>query len=135
MSQQFDLDQDRHSKIRRLIAIGQKRGYLYYPEIYEVLPDDTDPERIEEIVSNLVNIGIELKEGNPEEDVLLADDEEESGDSGDIEEEDVEEVAEALVTLTTDAELGRTTHSSSGDDFSGLFGCQCRVIEILRSSF
>ena len=39
------------SKIKQLIAKGHEQGYLTYAEVNDHLPQDVEPERIEEIIN------------------------------------------------------------------------------------
>ncbi|TDR89133.1 RNA polymerase sigma factor RpoD [Enterovirga rhinocerotis] len=67
--------------VRRMIRAAKKRGYVTLDELHEVLPEgQTDPDKIEDIMSNLSEMGInvveseEAEEGQKEE----KDEEEES---------------------------------------------------------
>ena len=104
--QEFDFDPERRSKISSLIAIGQKRGYLSYAEIYDALPDDIDPDDAGKFMNKCISIGIELRDENPGDGSLLDSDDTQSPD---VDEEEAEAVAEVLATVSIDAELGRTT--------------------------
>ena len=50
--------------VRRLLVLGQRRGYLTYGEVNTVLPkSEIWSEEIEHIVSAIYDLGIELTEG------------------------------------------------------------------------
>lgn len=96
-------DSQKESKIKELIARGKEQGYLTYAEFNDHLPADvTDPEQIEDIISMLNDMGIQVSEDAPEMEELLL-------NEGDASEDEVaaEEVANAMTT--SDGELGRTT--------------------------
>ncbi len=97
---------EKQSKLKLLIAQGKERGYLTYAEVNDHLPDDfVDPEQIEEIVSQLNNLGIKVHEEAPDEEELLLTD----SAAVDVDDDD-DETEEAVATLAAlDAEFGRTT--------------------------
>ena len=94
---------DQQSQIRSLIAKGKEQGYLTYREVNDHLPDDIDPEQVEDIVNMINDMGIEVHEVAPDADSIII-----SGDSPDDDEDAAEEAAAALAA-TVDPELGRTT--------------------------
>ena len=100
-----DLNEDKQSKLKLLIAKGKEQGYLTYAQVNDHLPNDiVDPEQIEEIVATINDMGIPVHEEAPDADtLLLADAPATSADD----EEVAEEAAAALASL--DAEFGRTT--------------------------
>jgi RNA polymerase primary sigma factor len=99
-----DINQEKGSQLKLLIAKGKGQGYLTFAQVNDHLPSEiVDPEQVEDIIVVLNDMGIKVFEETPsaEEALLLA--EEADGSN----EEDVEEVTAALVSL--EQELGRTT--------------------------
>ena len=94
------------SDIKQLISKGLEQGYLTYAEVNDHLPDDlVDPEQIEDIISMINGMGIEVHEVAPDVDTLLLAD----GATGGREVDDTA-AEEAAATLTAlDGEGGRTT--------------------------
>ncbi len=93
---------DQQSQIRLLIAKGKEQGYLTYREVNDHLPDDIDPEQIEDIINMINDMGIEVHEVAPDADSIII-----TGDNPD--DEDATEEAAAALAATVDPELGRTT--------------------------
>ncbi|MCC4585936.1 RNA polymerase sigma factor RpoD [Xanthomonas melonis] len=94
------------SDIKLLISKGLEQGYLTYAEVNDHLPDDlVDPEQIEDIISMINGMGIDVHEIAPDAETLLLND----GNTGNREVDDTaaEEAAAALTAL--DTEGGRTT--------------------------
>ncbi|MFB0363035.1 RNA polymerase sigma factor RpoD [Xanthomonas euvesicatoria] len=94
------------SDIKLLISKGLEQGYLTYAEVIDHLPDDlVDPEQIEDIISMINGMGIDVHEVAPDAETLLLND----GNTGNREVDDTaaEEAAAALTAL--DTEGGRTT--------------------------
>tara|TARA_B100001123_G_scaffold420715_1_gene527438 strand:- start:497 stop:2359 length:1863 start_codon:yes stop_codon:yes gene_type:complete len=86
-----------NSGLRELVDRGKEKGFLTYPEINSLLPEDiSDPDQVEETIQMLIDIGIEVQE-NPQQ--------------GDGDEEAAPEtVPDTRTTLTTvESEIGRTT--------------------------
>ena len=55
--------------VRRMIKAAKKRGYVTLDELHEVLPEgQVDPDKIEDIMSNLSEMGINLVEAEESED-------------------------------------------------------------------
>ncbi|MGB9428401.1 MAG: RNA polymerase sigma factor RpoD [Gammaproteobacteria bacterium] len=99
-----DLNEDKQSKLKLLIAKGKEQGYLTYAEVNDHLPNEiVDPEQIEEIVAMINDMGIPVHEEAPDADTLLLTD----AAASNADEEAAEEAAAALAAL--DAEFGRTT--------------------------
>ncbi len=99
-----DINQEKGSQLKLLIAKGKNQGYLTFAQVNDHLPKEiVDPEQVEDIIVVLNDMGIKVFEETPnaEEALLLA--EEAEGPN----EEEVEEAAAALVSL--EQELGRTT--------------------------
>ncbi len=94
------------SDIKLLISKGLEQGYLTYAEVNDQLPDDlVDPDKIEDIISMINGMGIEVHETAPDADTLLI-----TGDSTGNRDVDDTAAEEAAATLTAlDAEGGRTT--------------------------
>jgi len=94
------------SDIKLLISKGLEQGYLTYAEVNDHLPDDlVDPDQIEDIISMINGMGIDVHEIAPDiETLLLAG---ESGGGREIDETAAEEAAAALISR--DTEGGRTT--------------------------
>ncbi|MDQ3287817.1 MAG: RNA polymerase sigma factor RpoD [Pseudomonadota bacterium] len=94
------------SDIKQLISKGLEQGYLTYAEVNDHLPNDiVDPEQIEDIISMINGMGIQVHEMAPDADTLSLGDSSTSG--REIDESAAEEAAAALTGL--DAEGGRTT--------------------------
>ena len=86
-----------NSGLRELVDKGKEQGFLSYQEINSLLPEDiSDPDQVEETIQMLIDIGIEVREG--EQDV--------EGN----EDSPPETVPDTRTTLTTvESEIGRTT--------------------------
>ncbi len=94
------------SDIKILISKGLEQGYLTYAEVNDHLPDDmVDPEQIEDIISMINGMGIEVHEVAPDAETLLLAGQ--SGSGREVDDTAAEEAAAALTSL--DAEGGRTT--------------------------
>ena len=67
--------EERLSPIKQLIARGKEQGYLTYAEVNDHLPDEiVDPDQIEDIISMIKDMGIEVHEVAPDADALLLSD-------------------------------------------------------------
>jgi RNA polymerase primary sigma factor len=94
----------RRMRLKNLIVLGKERGYLTYAEINDHLPDDMlDVEQIENIISMINDMGIQVYDEAPDTEALLM-----SEATPPVADEDVVEEAEAALS-TVDAEFGRTT--------------------------
>ena len=63
-------EEDEESQLKILIAKGKEQGFLTYHEVNEHLPDDiVDPEQIEDIISMITDMGIEVHESPPNFDI------------------------------------------------------------------
>ena len=94
--------EQQQSQLKQLIAKGKMQGYLTFAEVNDHLPSDiVDPEQIEDIISMMNEMGIQVYESAPDEDSLINDSAALTTDD-----EDAEEVA-ALASV--DSEFGRTT--------------------------
>src|SRR6185369_3209779 len=79
------------------------RGFLTYAEINDHLPDILDAEQIENIISMINDMGIQVYDEAPDTEALLM-----SDATPNVPDEDAAEEAEAAVS-TLDSEFGRTT--------------------------
>lgn len=97
------MNQEQHeSQLKQLIAKGKVQGYLTYTEVNDHLPSDiVDPEQIEDIISMINDMGIQVHEMAPDDDALalIADAAVSSDDA----------VAEVAALASVDSEFGRTT--------------------------
>ena len=94
----------RRSRLKNLIMLGKERGYLTYAEVNDHLPDDMmDAEQIENIISMINDMGLNVYDEAPDAETLLMSDATPAATD-----EDVVEEAEAALT-TVDSEFGRTT--------------------------
>ncbi|HET7268809.1 MAG TPA: RNA polymerase sigma factor RpoD [Oleiagrimonas sp.] len=92
------------SEIKQLITKGREQGYLTYAEVNDHLPDDVvDTEQIEDIISMINGMGIEVLEKAPDSDTIS----DEAASSDDDDETAAEEAVALLAAV--DAEVGRTT--------------------------
>jgi len=91
------------SKIKSLISKGHEQGYLTYAEVNDHLPQDVEPERIEEIISMISDMGITVQEVAPESDTVS-----DGAAAENVDESAAAELA-AVALATVDKELGRTT--------------------------
>ena len=95
--------EQQQSQLKQLIAKGKTQGYLTYSEVNDHLPSDiVDPEQIEDIISMINDMGIQVHEVAPDDDDSLITDSAVSGND-----EDAAEVAAALASV--DSEFGKTT--------------------------
>jgi len=93
---------EQQSRLKKLITKGKEQGYLTYAEVNDHLPDTViDPEQVEDIISMINDMGIQVFEQAPDPESLTL------SDNVSTDEEAAEEAAAALATL--DAEFGRTT--------------------------
>ncbi len=94
----------RRTRLKNLIVLGKERGYLTYAEVNDHLPDDMlDAEQIENVISMINDMGIQVYDVAPDAETLLMSDSAPSNTGDDAVEE-----AEAAVS-TLDSEFGRTT--------------------------
>jgi len=97
--------EQQQSQLKELIAKGKMQGFLTFSEVNDHLPSDViDPDQMEEIISMINDMGIEVHEDVPEDAEIIA-------EAAVVSEEDDEEAAEVAAALVSsvDAELGRTT--------------------------
>ncbi|REC95722.1 RNA polymerase sigma factor RpoD [Kushneria indalinina] len=89
------------SRLKELIARGKEQGFLTYAEVNDHLPEDiADPDQVEDIISMINDMGINVVEEAPDEDTLMMSDQ--SAD-----ESAAEEAVAALAAVESD--VGRTT--------------------------
>ena len=91
------------SKIKQLIAKGNEQGYLTYAEVNDHLPQDVEPERIEEIITMISDMGIAVHEVAPETDTVS------DGSTAVVVDDSAAAELAAVALATVDKELGRTT--------------------------
>src|SRR4030066_368195 len=102
-SRMSDVDA-RRMRLKNLIVLGKERGYLTYAEINDHLPDDMlDAEQIENIISMINDMGIQVYDEAPDAETLLM-----SEATPPVADEEAVEEAEAALS-TVDSEFGRTT--------------------------
>ncbi|HWA11858.1 MAG TPA: RNA polymerase sigma factor RpoD [Burkholderiales bacterium] len=95
----------RRMRLKNLIVLGKERGFLTYAEINDHLPDDMlDAEQIENIISMINDMGIQVYDEAPDAETLLMN---EATPAVAPDEDVVEEAEQALSTV--DSEFGRTT--------------------------
>ncbi|MDG1253707.1 MAG: RNA polymerase sigma factor RpoD [Glaciecola sp.] len=93
--------QSKQSQIKLLIAKGKEQGYLTFAEVNDHLPQDiVDSDQIEDIISMINDMGIQVFESAPDADELLM-------AETTTDEEVAEAAAQALATV--ESEIGRTT--------------------------
>ncbi len=98
-----DQEQQAATQLQDLIAAGKEKGYLTYAEVSDMLPYHiVDPEQVEDIISMINDMGIDVYEDAPDEEALTLTDE--IADEDDL----ARDAAEALA-FSPDAEFGRTT--------------------------
>jgi RNA polymerase primary sigma factor len=97
------MDKDQQSRLKLLIEKGKEQGFLTYAEVNDHLPDEiVDPQQIEDIITMINDMGIQVHEVAPDTDSLLLASTKNSADD-----DAAEEAAANLVTV--DSEFGRTT--------------------------
>ena len=96
--------EEQRARLRRLIIQGKERGYITYAEINDALPDEmSDADQIDNIVSMISGLGIQVTEEAPDAESLLMGD-----NTANMTDDDA--VAEAEAALSNaDNEFGRTT--------------------------
>ncbi|MFD2677047.1 RNA polymerase sigma factor RpoD [Camelimonas lactis] len=84
--------------VRRMIKLAKKRGYVTYDELNEVLPpEEFSSEQIEDVLSQLSEMGINVVEADENDDNQEGEAEEEEAESGEL----VEAAPRAVVAPTT----------------------------------
>ena len=97
------MNAEQQLQLKSLIAKGKEQGYLTYRELNDHLPDNLfESEQIEDVISMMKDMGIEVHEQAPEiEGILLTE--------STADDEEVSEEAVAALATTVDPEHGRTT--------------------------
>ncbi|MCK4586791.1 MAG: RNA polymerase sigma factor RpoD, partial [Gammaproteobacteria bacterium] len=99
----MSMNAEQQSRLKLLIAKGKEQGFLTYREVNDHLPNGiVDPEQIEDIVSMINDMGIQVHEVAPDKDSIVMAESEVNTD-----EDAAEEAAAALTAVDTD--FGRTT--------------------------
>jgi RNA polymerase primary sigma factor len=94
----------RRMRLKNLIVLGKERSYLTYTEINDHLPDNMlDSEQIENVVSMINDMGIQVYDEAPDAETLLM-----SEVMPAVADEEAVEAAEAALS-TVDSEFGRST--------------------------
>ena len=97
------MNKNQQSQLKMLIAKGKEQGFLTYTEVNDHLPNEiVDPAQIEDIISMINDMGIQVHETAPDADSLSI-----SSETTSTDEDAAEEAAAALATV--DSEFGRTT--------------------------
>lgn len=92
------------TQLQDLIAAGKEKGYLTYAEVSDLLPYHiVDPEQVEDIISMITDMGIDVYEEAPDEDALAL------SDAVVDDDEMARDAVEALAFASADSEFGRTT--------------------------
>ena len=105
-----------NQKIKHLVQKGKEKGYLTYEELNDMLPDDADisPEKIDDILMMLDELGIDLI------------------DETEIESRDVADAEEAPVFQEVDLEFGEVpTITEKIDDPVRMYLTQMGEIPLL----
>ena len=101
-----ELQTQKQSQIKILIALGKEKGFLTFAEVSDNLPDVIDSEQIEDIVTMIQAMGIPVYEDAPDEEQQLFS--EPSVVASAEEEEDAAEEAAAAIA-SSDDQFGHTT--------------------------
>ena len=89
-------------QLKKLILKGREQGFLTYSEINDHLPEDVhDTDQIENVVSMINDMGIDVYDKPPDPDSIIM-----KAESAD---DDVVEDADAVLTSAVESEFGRTT--------------------------
>ncbi len=91
-------------RLKNLIKLGKDRGYLTYAEINDHLPDFSDAEQIEGIVTMINDMGIAVYDQAPAAEELLMNE-----SPAPVADDDAIEEAEEALSSTVESEFGRTT--------------------------
>ncbi|ULQ48100.1 RNA polymerase sigma factor RpoD [Flagellatimonas centrodinii] len=101
-----ELQAQKQSQIKILIALGKEKGYLTFAEVSDNLPEVIDSEQIEDIISMIQAMGIPVHEDAPDDSEQLFS--EPSVVATAEEEEEAAEEAAAAIASSED-QFGRTT--------------------------
>jgi RNA polymerase primary sigma factor len=89
------------SRLKDLITKGKEKGYLTFAQVNDHLPQDIiDSDQVEDIVSMINDMGIQVFENAPDQDTLMM-------SEANTDEDAAEAAAQALATV--ESEIGRTT--------------------------
>ncbi|WP_371376833.1 RNA polymerase sigma factor RpoD [Thalassotalea aquiviva] len=95
------MDQAPQSRLKELITKGKEQGYLTFAEVNDHLPQDIiDSDQVEDIISMINDMGIQVFENAPDADELMM-------SEANTDEDAAEAAAQALATV--ESEIGRTT--------------------------
>ncbi len=97
---------EKQSQIKVLIALGKEKGFLTYAEVSDHLPEVVDSEQIDDVISMIQTMGIQVHDEAPDEESQLFS-EPAVVASAEEEEDAAEEAAAALAA--SDDQFGRTT--------------------------
>ncbi|KQP17442.1 RNA polymerase subunit sigma [Methylobacterium sp. Leaf102] len=101
------------ASVKRMVKLAKKRGYITYEEINEVLPDgQSDPDQIEDVLSQLSEMGINVVEAEETEET--AGETKANGEAG--EDEDGAEGTEVAEIAPTKAPAVRETTTKEPTD-------------------
>ena len=101
-----EMQAQKQSQIKVLIALGKEKAYLTYAEVADHLPEIVDTEQIEDIISMIQAMGIPVHEEAPDDEQQLFS-EPAVVATAEEEEEAAEEAAAAIAS--SDDQFGRTT--------------------------
>jgi RNA polymerase primary sigma factor len=101
-----ELQAQKQSQIKILIAMGKEKGFLTFADVSDNLPDVMDSEQIEDIIGMIQAMGIPVHEERPDDEQQLFS--EPSVVATAEEEEDAAEEAAAAIA-SNDDQFGRTT--------------------------
>ena len=95
------MEQAPQSRLKDLITKGKEQGYLTFAQVNDHLPQDIiDSDQVEDIVSMINDMGIQVFENAPDQDTLMM-------SEANTDEDAAEAAAQALATV--ESEIGRTT--------------------------
>ncbi|GAA0811388.1 RNA polymerase sigma factor RpoD [Colwellia sp. D2M02] len=95
------MDKAPQSRLKDLITKGKEQGYLTFAQVNDHLPQDIiDSDQVEDIVSMINDMGIQVFESAPDQDTLMM-------SEANTDEDAAEAAAQALATV--ESEIGRTT--------------------------
>ena len=89
---------EKQSQIKVLIALGKEKGFLTYAEVSDHLPEVVDSEQIDDVISMIQTMGIQVHDEAPDEESQLFS-EPAVVASAEEEEDAAEEAAAALAAL------------------------------------
>ena len=98
--------EEKYAEVKQLIVIGKEKGFLTYAEVSDHLPEVVDSEQIDDVISMIQTMGIQVHDEAPDEESQLFS-EPAVVASAEEEEDAAEEAAAALAA--SDDQFGRTT--------------------------